>query len=498
MVILVRSLFNFNLKLSPLDVALARTRSHAHMSQAPLLTLVVESAADPDARAMLHALENVGISREIARVIPLGALTTDARATRERGLAALTFGRCATPTLFANDVALGGVKEVEAMGRTLELTRAVLGEAGEVGDAEREGGSAVVVGRFEPPACLREPAEEEWDDPMRGVSTSRSLMGRSRSTRADAFEKEERKSTSDETHTASTSKVKRDPRGTLNPCGKSDAVTLVAPKHPVDAAGYLKSAFAVVENLHTDTSTGLVDYVAIGRDAQFAEFENVTQSFRAIRLDEGELADENARKAFLLNVYNVAVKHAYVKFGVPKSTSSRVKFYRNVGYVIGNDFFTLDDIEHGLLRSNAATPSAMFSKRHFKSTDRRLRFALSHLDPRIHFALNCGANSCPPIRAYGAEKVDAQLDIAARAFLDGSVEVALPKIQMSKILRWYACDFGATPEEVLRRVAPFLRDDPRKAIEDALADGRVARKLKISYAHYDWGTNAGKCKSFSL
>src|SRR5258708_28076520 len=33
-------------------------------------------------------------------------------------------------------------------------------------------------------------------------------------------------------------------------------------------------------------------------------------------------------------------------------------------------------------------------------------------DPRIHFAINCAAKSCPPIRteAYAGERVDAQLD----------------------------------------------------------------------------------------
>ncbi|HKR64868.1 MAG TPA: DUF547 domain-containing protein, partial [Thermoanaerobaculia bacterium] len=40
-------------------------------------------------------------------------------------------------------------------------------------------------------------------------------------------------------------------------------------------------------------------------------------------------------------------------------------------------------------------------------------------DPRIHFAINCAAKSCPPIRteAYVGERVDAQLDEQARAFL---------------------------------------------------------------------------------
>ena len=39
------------------------------------------------------------------------------------------------------------------------------------------------------------------------------------------------------------------------------------------------------------------------------------------------------------------------------------------------------------------------------------------LDPRIHFALNCGATSCPPIRVYSSSNLDSQLDRAAASFL---------------------------------------------------------------------------------
>jgi hypothetical protein len=40
-------------------------------------------------------------------------------------------------------------------------------------------------------------------------------------------------------------------------------------------------------------------------------------------------------------------------------------------------------------------------------------------DARVHFALNCAARSCPPLRAgaYTAARVSAQLDEQARRYL---------------------------------------------------------------------------------
>ena len=40
---------------------------------------------------------------------------------------------------------------------------------------------------------------------------------------------------------------------------------------------------------------------------------------------------------------------------------------------------------------------------------------------RIHFALNCGARSCPPIRVYAAAKLETQLNTAARSFCSQEV-----------------------------------------------------------------------------
>jgi Protein of unknown function, DUF547 len=42
------------------------------------------------------------------------------------------------------------------------------------------------------------------------------------------------------------------------------------------------------------------------------------------------------------------------------------------------------------------------------------------MDKRIHFALVCGAKSCPPIRVYTPDELDEGLDAAAAAFCEGA------------------------------------------------------------------------------
>ena len=63
--------------------------------------------------------------------------------------------------------------------------------------------------------------------------------------------------------------------------------------------------------------------------------------------------------------------------------------------------------------------SVPWSTKPFRSDDPRLQYALD-LDPRIHFALNCGAESCPPISVYSVDNADLlnkQLETAAQCFV---------------------------------------------------------------------------------
>jgi hypothetical protein len=45
------------------------------------------------------------------------------------------------------------------------------------------------------------------------------------------------------------------------------------------------------------------------------------------------------------------------------------------------------------------------------------------MDPRIHFALVCGAKSCPPIKLYSASTLEEGLQGAAEAFCADDVVI---------------------------------------------------------------------------
>lgn len=110
-------------------------------------------------------------------------------------------------------------------------------------------------------------------------------------------------------------------------------------------------------------------------------------------------------------------------------------------------------------------------------------------DPRIHFAINCAAKSCPPIRpdAYIGARVDAQLDDQARKFVAGDgvrIESRNGRITVhtTKIMDWFGDDFnkwGGGKIPFLRRYLP-----PAKA-------GLLPRtgEVKIEYDDYDWSLN---------
>merc|ERR1712004_633993 len=119
-------------------------------------------------------------------------------------------------------------------------------------------------------------------------------------------------------------------------------------------------------------------------------------------------------------------------------------FWSITCYNIGGLVYSLDDIEHGVLRANKGHPAA--KKAQFSNDDPRSNVSLTSLDPRIHFALNCGAKSCPPIRIYKEDRLDSQLDTASKSFLQQEVKVTQgqtdARVETSRLLLWYGADFG--------------------------------------------------------
>jgi hypothetical protein len=224
---------------------------------------------------------------------------------------------------------------------------------------------------------------------------------------------------------------------------------------------------------------GRADYGAIGSSAGYARYRELTT--RLARVDPMALAGTSGILAFWINVYNALVADAIIFSGVKRSVKEVTGFYKRLKYRVGASEFSLDDIEHGILRANSR--GYMRSLRQFGPFDARRAFALKKIDPRIHFALVCGALSCPPIKFYTPEGIDAELEMAAGSFINSPEVAVMPgegRLRVSMIFKWYGADFGGRPG-VLDFIGRYLDDEEMAGF----VTGKGA-KVKLEYLPYDW------------
>ncbi len=120
--------------------------------------------------------------------------------------------------------------------------------------------------------------------------------------------------------------------------------------------------------------------------------------------------------------------------------------------VIGTERYTLNQIEHDVLRKTL-------------------------FDPRLHFALNCAAASCPPLRqeAYSAHRLDVQLDDAARYFINNHRfnQITPHHARLSMIFLWYEKDFPSGIRAYVNRYAHI----------------RLLPDATLEFLPYDWSLN---------
>jgi hypothetical protein len=163
------------------------------------------------------------------------------------------------------------------------------------------------------------------------------------------------------------------------------------------------------------------------------------------------LGNDLARVAFWSNVYNAVTQRALRRD--PALYEQRRQFFSTDLVTIAGRSLSLDDIEHHLIRRGYVKWSLGYFRWPFRSYYAE-RLSPAEREPRIHFALNCGAESCPVIRPYSRADIDVELDRATRAYLDDTVEYAATegRVILPKVFRWFRGDFGGK-----RGILDFLR-----------------------------------------
>lgn len=186
--------------------------------------------------------------------------------------------------------------------------------------------------------------------------------------------------------------------------------------------------------------------------------------------------------AYWINAYNACVLRGVLDAFPVKSVADiggLDGFFKEAKYTIGSEKMTLDDIENTIIRPR-------------------------YKDPRIHFAVNCAARSCPALgrSAFTGENLDAQLDAATRKALANPLHVRIDRaantVHLTKIMEWFKGDFvewiprdqGDVPEQAT--LLDYLK------LYLAGADAKYVAEhpdLGIVFTEYDWASNASVAKA---
>ncbi|TYL36298.1 DUF547 domain-containing protein [Natronococcus pandeyae] len=184
--------------------------------------------------------------------------------------------------------------------------------------------------------------------------------------------------------------------------------------------------------------------------------------------------DPRAGLAFWLNVYNAAAQLLLERR--PALFESRVRFFRARAVTVATVELSLDDIEHGILRGGRSKYGLGYLPR-IERTGLGASAELE-LDPRIHFALNCGAASCPAVLAYDPDTVDETLDYATRSYLEETVEYDAEhdRVRVPRLSLWFIGDFGGRSG-----IREFLREFEQIPPESSPS---------LRFSKYDWTKEA--------
>jgi len=174
------------------------------------------------------------------------------------------------------------------------------------------------------------------------------------------------------------------------------------------------------------------------------------------------------QRAYWINLYNALTVNVILNAGKVRSIRDidiSPNFFSNGPWgkeliTIEGANITLDDIEHRILRP-------------------------IWKDPRIHYALNCAALSCPNLWAVAVtvEIAEEYLDYGAKAFINharGS-RVENGHVVVSSIYKWFLEDFGGTEEAIIEHLKAYASNE----YASELAGVKVVR-----YESYDWTLNS--------
>ena len=207
--------------------------------------------------------------------------------------------------------------------------------------------------------------------------------------------------------------------------------------------------------------------------------DDYAQKFAEVPLETlaGTIDTDTKRKAFWINIYNAFIQKILLEN--PELYEDRKAFFEEDRITMAGKEISFDRIEHGIIRSSTLKLSGGYIGEIFPG-DYEKALRTEKVDPRIHFAINCGAKDCPPIHILSPDDLDEELDRMSRAYLDKwtTYDAAADTVATTSLMSWFRGDFGGKDgaKEMLQRYGalPQSADDP-----------------DLKFKPYDWTLKTG-------
>jgi glutaredoxin len=269
---------------------------------------------------------------------------------------------------------------------------------------------------------------------------------------------------------------------------------------------------------HRMKKSQLLDYHSLRSSQLLFHWLLLSTELALIPFTDLEHLNDKEKICFFVNVYNIIVvqgKCVFYPSSEPEITDSEkggnsekekskedqqieetlkkdlkdvFQFFTKVKYNISGLVFSLDDIEHGILRANQPHPSnqqplSTMNRTYFPENDKRSLLAVKgeEFDPRIHFVINCGAKSCPAISLLSSDNLEESLTIATHSYLEGEISLDIvdqKSITLPKLLLWYGKDFGFSYFAMFRRIYNLLSGVSRYSDSNLL---KILQYLVVDY-----------------
>lgn len=221
-------------------------------------------------------------------------------------------------------------------------------------------------------------------------------------------------------------------------------------------------------------------------DELFKNYKEETLNLRKVQL---HTMTDAQRLVFFLNTFHALQMHAYLEASIPNSLQERIQIMATFAYTIGDQNFTLLEIEHGILRHWSTYPNELLDGLfHFpakwKTSDfPKSKFAMRRAEPRINFVLSPLALSGPPLRIYTVETLEQALQAATESYLRKNVLVSPDNsvIILPKQIYWYAREFGRRDKNIIDWVSRYLEPSQQEMLLHSKKEA-----LRIKYNEYDW------------